>query len=166
MLLLNNSRRRLQNSSLNLFIVLRAVTPEGMWAVKDGAYQQRNRIARELYDAFAQELAEVSYRVDEAIGMNSTNAQTRESLRSIRSGITELINKSHHLREEKFELTPREKEVLSILATGSSTKEISETLFLSEATIKTHIAGIYRKLDAKNKVSAIEQARKLGLLSQ
>jgi len=137
-----------------------------MWAVKDGAYQQRNRIARELYDAFAQDLAEVSYRVDEAIGMNSTNAQTRESLRSIRSGITGLIDKSKHLREEKFELTTREKEVLTFLATGSSAKEISETLFLSEPTIKTHIAGIYRKLDTKNKVGAIERARKLGLLPQ
>lgn len=137
-----------------------------MWTVKDGAYQQRNRIARELYGAFAQELAEVNYRLDEAIGMNSTNAQTRESLRSIRSGITELINKSKHLREEKFELTNREKEVLTLLATGGSAKAISESLFLSEATVKSHIAGIYRKLGTKNRVSAIEQARKLGLLSQ
>jgi ATP/maltotriose-dependent transcriptional regulator MalT len=134
--------------------------------LKNNTYQERNKIARELYDSFAKELAEVSYRLDEAIGLNATNAATRQSLRTIRASITQLIEKSQHLREEKFELTRREREVLTILATGASIKEIAETLFLSQPTIKTHVNNIYRKLGSVNKVEAVNRARELALLPQ
>jgi DNA-binding NarL/FixJ family response regulator len=132
--------------------------------MKQSTYYERNRIARELYDAFASDLAEVSFRIDEAIGLNSTNAATRRSLRKIREDVTSLINKSKHLREVKFELTPREKDVMTILGTGESIKGISETLHLSETTVKTHLASSYRKLGAHNKVEALAKAQKLGLL--
>ena len=132
--------------------------------MKKDTYQERNRIARELYDAFAKDLAEVSFRLDETIGLNSTNAQTRESLRTIRSSVTQLIDRSRHLREEKFELTNREKDVLVILASGASVKVICETLFLSHATVKSHLANAYRKLGVTNKVEAINRAKELALL--
>ena len=134
--------------------------------MKKDTYQERNRIARELYNSFAKDLAEVSYRLDEVIGLNATNMATRQSLRTIRASVTELIEKSAHLREEKFELTRREQEVLAILATGASTKEIAETLFLSQPTIKTHVNNIYRKLGSGNKVEAVNRARELALLPQ
>lgn len=129
-------------------------------------YQERNRIARELYDSFAKDLAEVSYRLDETIGLNATNPATRQSLRTIRARLTQLIEKSQHLREEKFELTHRECEVLAILATGASVKDIAEMLFLSQPTIKTHLNNIYRKLGAINKVEAVNKAKELALLPQ
>jgi len=56
-------------------------------------------------------------------------------------------------------LSPRELEVLTILATGKSTKEIARQLYLSEATIKTHLASIYRKLEVSNRISAVAVAR-------
>lgn len=134
--------------------------------MKNDTYQERNRIARELYDSFAKDLAEVSYRLDETIGLNATNAVTRQSLRTIRASVTQLIEKSQHLREEKFELTRRERDVLAILATGASIKEIAETLFLSQPTIKTHLNNIYRKLGSANKIEAVNRARELELLPQ
>ena len=133
--------------------------------MKNDTYQERNRIARDLYDAFAKDLTEVSCRLDETIGLNATNASTRESLRAIRSCVTQLVEKSRHLREEKFELTNREKDVLVILATGASIKEIGETLFLSQPTIKTHLNNIYRKLGVSNKLEAVNAARKLALIA-
>jgi ATP/maltotriose-dependent transcriptional regulator MalT len=134
--------------------------------LKNNTYQERNKIARELYDSFAKDLAEVSYRLDETIGLNATNAVTRQSLRAIRASVTQLIEKSQHLREEKFELTRRERDVLAILATGASIKEIAETLFLSQPTIKTHVSNIYRKLGSANKIEAVNRARELELLPQ
>jgi len=63
-------------------------------------------------------------------------------------------------------LTPREEEVLQLLAGGFSYKEIADQLTVSENTIRTHIRGLYRKLDANNRVLAISKAHKLGLIEQ
>jgi LuxR family maltose regulon positive regulatory protein len=53
---------------------------------------------------------------------------------------------------------------LHILVTGLSAREIGSQLFISEATVKTHLASLYRKLAVNNRVQAIESARKHGLL--
>jgi DNA-binding NarL/FixJ family response regulator len=129
-------------------------------------YQERNKIARELYESFAKELAEVSFKVDESIGLNSTNSDTRESLRKIRASLTEIIEKSRNLRDEKFEVSPREMDVLHHLASGLGVREISEELFISQATVKSHINNLYRKLGTKNKIETVNRARKLSLLPQ
>ena len=70
------------------------------------------------------------------------------------------------LEREKnsFDLTPRELEVLERLPQGSSSADIGREMFLSEATIKTHLAAIYRKLDVTNRTAAVTKARKAGLL--
>jgi len=62
-------------------------------------------------------------------------------------------------------LSSRELEVLNILASGKSTKEIARELYLSEPTIKTHLANIYRKLEVNNRISAVAVARDNSWLS-
>jgi DNA-binding NarL/FixJ family response regulator len=62
-------------------------------------------------------------------------------------------------------LSSRELEVLATLATGKSTKEIARQLYLSEPTIKTHLASIYRKLEVSNRISAVAVARENSWLS-
>jgi DNA-binding NarL/FixJ family response regulator len=59
---------------------------------------------------------------------------------------------------KNFELTPRELEVLSLLPTGATANAIGALLFLTEATIKTHLANIYRKLAANNRAQAVSIA--------
>ncbi|MFM1937231.1 MAG: hypothetical protein RLZZ320_89 [Actinomycetota bacterium] len=61
-------------------------------------------------------------------------------------------------------LTPREIEILEKLPSGDTIFQIAAALFVTESTIKTHLSAIYRKLNAENRVQAINNARKFGLL--
>ena len=67
--------------------------------------------------------------------------------------------------DEDFSLTPREKEVLSHLAKGESNKEIANALGLQVVTVKLHVRGICRKLDANNRTQAALKATQLGLVA-
>jgi DNA-binding NarL/FixJ family response regulator len=62
-------------------------------------------------------------------------------------------------------LTAKEREVLASLAAGRSNQEIAEALFVTRATVKTHLAHIYAKLEAKDRHEAIARAVALGLLT-
>jgi DNA-binding NarL/FixJ family response regulator len=62
------------------------------------------------------------------------------------------------------ELSEREREVVRLLADGHSNRSIAESLYLSEATVKTHLVRIYRKLGADNRAAAVSEAVRRGLL--
>jgi len=62
-------------------------------------------------------------------------------------------------------LTVREIQVLEKLSDGLSSNQIGLDLFITQATVKTHLASIYRKLESKNRIQAIIEAKKHGLLS-
>ena len=60
-------------------------------------------------------------------------------------------------------LTPREEEVLRLVATGATNREISRRLFISELTVKMHLASIFRKLQVNDRTKAAILAIKAGL---
>ena len=62
-----------------------------------------------------------------------------------------------------FGLSQRELQILTQLHKGAPLKEFAESLFISESTLKTHLSSIYRKMDVKNRVQAIEKAKSSGL---
>jgi LuxR family maltose regulon positive regulatory protein len=62
-------------------------------------------------------------------------------------------------------LSPRELEVLQIMALGRTNREIARQLVVSPGTVKAHTSSIYRKLDVANRTEAVARARQLGILS-
>ncbi len=68
------------------------------------------------------------------------------------------------MRSPAPKLTARELEVLVLLATGATNREIARTLFVSEATVKSHVAHILTKLGADSRARAIHLAQETGLI--
>ncbi|GAA0320846.1 response regulator transcription factor [Sphingomonas oligophenolica] len=61
-------------------------------------------------------------------------------------------------------LTARECEILALLASGQSNKEMARALGISPNTVKTHVARVYEKLEVQRRIQAIEKARWLALI--
>jgi DNA-binding CsgD family transcriptional regulator len=61
-------------------------------------------------------------------------------------------------------LTPREHEILGLIAEGLSNREIGERIFISENTVKTHSSRLFDKLQVKRRVQAVQRGRELRLI--
>jgi DNA-binding CsgD family transcriptional regulator len=61
-------------------------------------------------------------------------------------------------------LTPREHEILGLIAEGLSNREIGERLFVSENTVKSHSSRVFEKLGVSRRTEAVRRARELGLI--
>lgn len=68
------------------------------------------------------------------------------------------------VRTPRSSLTPRELQVLKLVADGNSNREIGHTLMLSEATVKSHLVHIYDKLGVRSRTSAVAAAREQGVI--
>ena len=68
------------------------------------------------------------------------------------------------VRSRSQELSSREAEVLTLVARGRSNREIAKTLFVSEATVKTHLGHVYEKLGVRDRAAAVARAYDRGLL--
>ena len=67
------------------------------------------------------------------------------------------------VRTPRTSLTPRELEVLQLVAAGASNRQIGQDLMLSEATVKSHLVHIYDKLGVRSRTSAVAAAREQGV---
>lgn len=65
---------------------------------------------------------------------------------------------------ESLAISERQYQVLELLAEGCSNKEIADKLFVSENTVKTHLAHLYDKLDVSRRTQAVRKARELRLV--
>ncbi|HOE03547.1 MAG TPA: response regulator transcription factor [Anaerolineaceae bacterium] len=61
-------------------------------------------------------------------------------------------------------LSPREIEILKIVATGASNREIADKLFISEGTVKNHLSSILNKLGVRDRMQAILKAKEIGII--
>lgn len=66
--------------------------------------------------------------------------------------------------EEDRVITKREEEVLQLIADGCSTPEVAARLYISQKTVKNHLASIYQKLDARDRTQAVLQAVRMGIV--
>lgn len=99
------------------------------------------------------------------VGLRWRRAGEKERIivREVRTGPAEafLLNDAA-LRE--LAITPRELEVLGLIAEGFSNREIADRLFVSENTIKTHSSRLFDKLGVARRVQAVQKGRELGLI--
>jgi DNA-binding NarL/FixJ family response regulator len=70
---------------------------------------------------------------------------------------TEAVDQDHVI-------TKREEEVLQRIADGCSTSEVAQQLYISQKTVKNHLASIYQKLDARDRTQAVLQAVRMGIV--
>ncbi len=83
--------------------------------------------------------------------------------------VSEFSKISKPIRKHKDEmipdpLSPREIEILRVVATGASNKEIAEQLYISEGTVKNHLSSILGKLGVRDRMQAILKAKELGII--
>jgi DNA-binding NarL/FixJ family response regulator len=99
-----------------------------------------------------------------ASGFVSKDLEAREVVRAVRTvglGMTVFPPKSD---QPAPLLSEREREVLDLIAAGSTNREIAARLFLSPHTVKEHTSALYRKLNARNRAEAVRRAQRVGLL--
>jgi two-component system response regulator DesR len=100
-----------------------------------------------------------------ASGFVSKDSDAIELARAVRRvglGMTVFAPASEHPAPL---LSEREREVLDLIAGGSTNREIAQTLYLSPHTVKEHTSALYRKLGARNRADAVQRAQRVGLLS-
>jgi two-component system response regulator DesR len=99
-----------------------------------------------------------------ASGFISKDLEAREvaaAVRMVGMGMTMFAPKSD---QPAPLLSEREREVLDLIAAGSTNREIAQRLFLSPHTVKEHTSALYRKLGARNRAEAVQRAQRIGLL--
>ena len=74
---------------------------------------------------------------------------------AIAKQVLTLFSNQHKSKENEFDLTKREQEILTLLVQGYSYNKISEKCFISYSTVNSHISHIYEKLHVNNKTEAI-----------
>lgn len=72
--------------------------------------------------------------------------------------------KSQTSAKADYQLTPREKEILSLLVNGTDSRTIGEQLFISYETVRNHLKNIYQKLQVTSRVQAVSKAIKENLV--
>jgi DNA-binding NarL/FixJ family response regulator len=89
-------------------------------------------------------------------------AEIAAAVRAVGLGMTMFARKA---QQPAPLLTEREREVLDLIAAGSTNREIADRLYLSPHTVKEHTSALYRKLRARNRAEAVQRAQRIGLLA-
>lgn len=92
------------------------------------------------------------------------NGETALSPRLAASMLAEVRREDEASSSQRV-ITKREEEVLQLIADGCSTPEVAERLFISQKTVKNHLASIYQKLDARDRTQAVLAAVRMGIVT-
>ncbi len=85
-----------------------------------------------------------------------------EIVREVRVDASPFVLNAARLGE--LGITPREHEILGLIAEGLSNREIGERLFVSENTVKTHSSRLFEKLSVARRTQAVQKGKELGLI--
>ena len=84
--------------------------------------------------------------------------------RSMREALERLLRREAGYQEAAETLTPREIQLVRMVAQGMRNREIAEQLHITEGTVKAHLHNVYRKLELETRVAVRRYAEKMGLL--
>jgi len=123
-------------------------------------------------DSDAARFAAIEAGASAFIHKSQAAAEVVNAIRTVAAGgtlftprtIATLLNKRRQMDSQLESLTPREKEVLRLMAEGISSREIAARLGISYTTVRTHIRSVGSKLGVHSKLEAIVKARELGLI--
>jgi len=96
------------------------------------------------------------------LGVKFTRREERVIVREIPVRSTAFSLNESKLAE--LGITPRELEILQLIAQGLSNREIAEKLFVSENTVKTHSSRLFDKLSARRRTQAVQIGKEIGLI--
>ncbi|WP_425307348.1 response regulator transcription factor [Ammonicoccus fulvus] len=148
---------------------LRMPGGDGVTAIR--ALQKRGNPARILvlttYDTDRDILAAVQAGADGYLLKDAPRAELVRAIRDVAAGrpvLTPRALEALTARRRDVALTPREVEVLKVIAGGGTNRTAAETLMVSEATVKTHLVRAYEKLGVNDRAAAVRVAFERGLI--
>lgn len=95
------------------------------------------------------------------LGIKLTKPREKIILQEVPAPATFILNQS---QLDALAITPRELEILTLIAQGLSNREIATRLFVSENTVKTHCSRAFDKLGARRRTQAVQLGKQLGIL--
>jgi len=107
-----------------------------------------------------------AYRSARKLGARPLAAEAAREVAALGESVAKRLGRRAEADAEGAGLTRRELEVVRLVATGSTNKEIAQELFLSPRTVDMHVRNILRKLDCRSRGQAAHKAGQLGLLAQ
>src|SRR3954452_1916579 len=108
------------------------------------------------------------------LAKDATRADILDAIRAVAQGRTVIsgdaqASMAEGIRRRRLSaadlLSPREREVLGLLASGASAPAIARQLFLSPATVKSHLHNVYEKLGVSDRAAAVAEGMRRGLIS-
>jgi DNA-binding CsgD family transcriptional regulator len=97
------------------------------------------------------------------LGLTLTKTKEMMVVREVPVPSTETFVRND-ARVAELGITPRELEILERIASGMSTREIAEALFVSENTVKTHASRLFGKMDVNRRTQAVDVGKRQGLI--
>ena len=79
-------------------------------------------------------------------------------------GLVQVLREMKPSFERAPRLSPRERETLIFLASGHSTGQMAQEMSISKETVRNHVKGVLRSLDARSRVEAVAKGRRMGLI--
>jgi DNA-binding CsgD family transcriptional regulator len=134
-----------------------AMAAAELWAEIGCPYERATALSHGDQSAQLEALDEL-----DRLGADAVAAKLRRELRE--QGVSVPRRRSRREKDHASDLTPRQAEVLSLLAERQSNADIADQLFLSPRTVEHHVAAVMSKLDASSREEAVEKATDRGLL--
>lgn len=151
---------------------------EGMLAAAGGEHQRARRLLEDAVDGFRRsggpfEVARARIELAGCLGALGRTTEARHEATEALASLLELGAATEAGRARRLlgdsvlpELTPRERDVLRLLAEGLTNRQVAERLVVSEHTVHRHVANILRKLGLPSRTAAAAHAVKAGLLAE